>query len=221
MNRFRFSILPRLRLMLSLLVLLLGLYALWLALDRPLPFPLALRQAEEAYFFPHGEILASGPLGYEEPGRWVLSRSGEKTFLLTFRRTAGVLWSPEPSCTFFWPEEDEELSAVTVGLDITPLTLLTTPLAFCPDPDVVTMEADLLWMFASEEEDPQLLQKALEERAVTVQLSPVENGFWSSGPVELPSGSGGLTIFCRGYDADGRLICQSPALNAGTGTTPS
>ena len=53
MSRFRFYIFPRLCLALSALVLLGGLWVLWLSMGRPMPTQgLACRQAETARFLP-------------------------------------------------------------------------------------------------------------------------------------------------------------------------
>ena len=60
MKRFRYYILPRVCLVLSVLVLLFGLWALWLSLGRPCPPGAGLPPAETAHFAPHGRTVAAG-----------------------------------------------------------------------------------------------------------------------------------------------------------------
>ena len=81
MKRFRYYILPRVCLALSVLVVLLGLWALWLSLGRPMPTrELACRQAEAAHFAPHGRTVAAGDVRFQhtEPhlDAWVVRRAG-------------------------------------------------------------------------------------------------------------------------------------------------
>ena len=102
MSRFRFYIFPRLCLALSALVLLGGLWVLWLSMGRPMPTQgLACRQAETARFLPHGTTSASGPLRYEngvwfgKADAWAVRRAGDSFTLMELERTAGLLWRSE------------------------------------------------------------------------------------------------------------------------------
>lgn len=224
MSRFRYHILPRILFTFSVLLLLAGLSTLWLATDRPLPFSLAIQQTKTAYFLPKARLLATGPIHYDQtPGEadaWALSATGDQYLLMSFRRTAGVLWNSNRASQFQWSEEDGELfistpdfgthvsSAPSGGGARTVLTSEVTPVAYCTAPDVVSMETDIVWLSAEEREDPQLLEQALEERGVTVPLSPVGNGVWAGETVVTPEARGMLCFFCQGYDAAGELIAE-------------
>lgn len=224
MSRFRYHILPCILFVLSVLILLAGLSTFWLVTDRPLLFPLAIQQTETAYFLPKARLLATGPIHYDQTtgkaDAWALSAAGDQYLLMSFRRTAGVLWKSDHVSHIQWSEEDGILFVFTPDLgtrisvassSLPAQTLLTsevTPVAYCTASDVVSMETDIIWLSAEEREDPQLLEQALEERGVTVPLSPVGNGVWAGETVVTPEARGMLCFFCRGYDAAGELIAE-------------
>ena len=60
-----------------------------------------------------------------------------------------------------------------------------------------------------------LSQEALAERGVSITWSSAGSGVWVGEPVRAdlpakPDGnghSGTLSVWCRGYDADGNLVC--------------
>lgn len=233
MSRFRYVILPRLLLVLSTLALLVALFLLWLALERPLPtIALACRQAGPANCFTGGEILASGPirLNHAEPDAhaWVVLRSGDKYAMTNVKRTAGVLWTvPQFSLALFSLEEGQQLFpsptgsfpyySYLKGMDnggspyFKPqIDWEIIPLAICTNPSVVRLEGEILWLGFSE--DP---QEALAQRGVSISWSSAGNGVWVGEPVLTSlstepdgSGSGVRSIWLRGYDAGGNLVCS-------------
>ena len=233
MSRFRYYILPRLLLALSTLALLAALFLLWLSLERPLPtIALACRQAGPTNCFTGGELLASGPirLNYAEPDAdaWTVLRSWNQYATTNVKRTAGLLWIvPQFSLVLFSPEPGQELFPCPTAsytyyhyntADSSPspyfgpeVDLETIPLAICTNPSVVRLEGELLWLGSWE--DP---QEALAQRGVSISWSPAENGVWVGEPVlsSLPTKpnsegrSGTLSIWLRGYDAAGNLVCS-------------
>ena len=75
---------------------------------------------------------------------------------------------------------------------------------------MVRLEGEVLWLGFSE--DP---QEALAQRGVSISWSPAGNGVWVGEPVlsalpTEPDGSSGGTrsIWLRGYDAGGNLVCS-------------
>ena len=234
MSRFRYVILPRLLLFLSTLALLVALFLLWLALERPLPtIALACRQASSANCFTGGEVLASGPirLNYAEPDAhaWVVLRSGDKYAMTNVKRTAGVLWTvPQFSLFVFSPEDGQQLFPSPTGsfpyysyregtdnwggpFFEPEIDWEIIPLAICTNPSVTRLEGEVLWLGGWE--DP---QEALAQRGVSVSWSPAENGVWVGEPVLTvlptePDGdgrSGTRSFWLRGYDAAGNLVCS-------------
>ena len=230
MSRFRYVILPRLLLVLSSLALLAALFLLWLSLERPLPSQaLALAQASSANCFTGGELLASGPVRMEQASPdadvWAVLRSGDTYARAELQRTAGLLWrvsgfylidpaatgSPTlfPTCgayslydssvdgnPFAFPRRSSEL----------------IPLAICMEPSVVRLEGEALILANWED-----TREALADRGVPISWTPAGNGVWvgdsvtTSWPIdpEDESRSGGtLSIWLRGYDAAGNLVCS-------------
>lgn len=231
MSRFRFYILPRLCLGLSVLFLLFGGWVLWLSLDRPLPtVGLACRQAETAAFLPHGQLIASGSAALERGSsrtdRWAVLRSGGNTYALAnLDRRAGLLWTAEVHGSFqledtgllglmaandvIWDGDDFRPG----GFDVQNIDAFTEtlPLAICTDPSVVRLEGEFLVLGGWE--DP---EQARRERAVPVTWHDCGNGVWVGDAVvailpEVPGEAGhagGMSaLWCRGYDADGNLVC--------------
>lgn len=234
MSRFRYVILPRLLLALSTLALLAALFLLWLSLERPLPsIALACSQAGPANCFTGGEVIASGSvqLNYAEPDAdaWAVLRSGDKYAVATLKRSAGVLWTvPQFDLLVLSLEEDQELQPCSIGSfpyysylkgtnsDGSPyvepqMDWEIIPLAISTNPSVVRLEGEVLWL--GHWEDP---QEALAQRGISVSWSSVGNGVWAGESVlsDLPTNpdgnghSGMLSIWLRGYDADGNLVCS-------------
>ena len=234
MSRFRFSVLPRLLLALSILALLAGLWVLWLSLDRPMPtVALACRQAGPPNCFTGGELLASGPVrleeGYSEQDAWALLKQGERYALAELERRAGLLWTVKelrlidpaalgsptlfPISTAvsnlwdpgeFWRDDYNIEDADTRGVAL--------PLAVCTDPAAVRLEGEFL--VVGRWEDP---QDAWEERAVPITWTYVGSGVWAGEPVSSPMprspddpgrSGGAFSIWCRAYDAGGNLIAS-------------
>ena len=87
-----------------------------------------------------------------------------------------------------------------------------TPIVVCTDPAVVQVEAQLLWLGRSEEDDS---QAAMDSRGVSPVFTQVADGVWAAPPILVPganddSGSS-LIIWYQGYDADGNLLYRSPS----------
>lgn len=234
MSRFRYVILPRLLLALSALALLAALFLLWLTLGRPLPaISLACRQTASASCFTGGELLASGPIRMEEAepesDAWAVLHAGDKYAMAELNRTAGLLWSVRdflvmdasqfssqdifslPTVISYFYYETETPQPLPLPPDLPVRCYEQIPLAICTNPSVVRVEGELLWL--GHWEDP---QEALAERGVPITWSSAGNGVWVGEPVRAdlpakPDGnghSGTLSVWCRGYDADGNLVCS-------------
>lgn len=232
MSRFRFYILPRLLLALSVLALTAGLWVLWLSLGQPMPTAsLACRQAETARFLAPGQLLATGEVhldeGYTEQDAWAVLRRGEGYALAELERRAGLLWTVDwlwssdpvgstPLVTFatarstWWDPGEVWRDDYDIGDTDTYAQLI--PLAVCDDPAAVRLEGELV--VAGGWEAPQAVHA---ERAVPITWSPAENGVWVGEPVSAlmphspddPTVLGGsILIWCRAYDADGNLIAS-------------
>lgn len=235
MSRFRYVILPRLLLALSTLALLAALFLLWITLGRPMPtIGLACSQAGPANGFTGGEVVASGPvrLNQAEPDTdaWAVLRSGDTYAVANLKRTAGLLWTvpgydlhilsgldeyplyPWHTANSFYSYIDDTDPASVHPVIENELI----PLAICTDPTVTRVEGEFLWL--GYWEDP---QEALADRGVSISWSSAGNGVWAGEPVTsptpaLPDGSGHsgiLSIWLRGYDADGNLVCSYDPTN--------
>ena len=223
MKRFRYYILPRVCLVLSVLVLLFGLWVLWFSLGRPMPTrELACRQAETAHFAPHGRTVAAGDVRFQhtEPhlDAWVVRRAGGRFSVVELNRTAGLLWSVVDLQSI--PMEEETLCVYQV--DYAPVDTVVNgrieftggevaPLAICTHPEAARVEVSVLW-FGDWETD---VYAALEERGVTGELTDMGGGVWAGPalfvpdapkPEGLTSSSSTLYRFCRAYDAEGNLL---------------
>lgn len=230
MSRFRYVILPRLLLALSTLALLAALFLLWVTLERPMPtISLACRQAGPANGFSNGEVIASGPIqlnkAQPDDDAWAVLRSGDTYAVAELKRTAGLLWTVPyyeldvlswmgEHTLYPWYVANTPYSYMD---DSKPYGAFPTirseliPLAVCTDTSVVRVEGEFLWL--GDWEDP---QEALAERGVSISWSSAGNGVWVGAPVTSPTPpkpdgrghSGILSIWCRGYDADGDLVCS-------------
>ena len=215
MKRFRYYILPRVCLALSVLVVLLGLWALWLSLGRPMPTrELACRQAETARLLPRGRTAAQGTIGYPETtwrnaDAWLARRYGDAVGVYSFCRLGGVLWR-EVRLEFYAPEPDFDAFTVDASLNRGPgHSWYVTPMAVCGLPDAARLEADVVWL-GSWEDDPAV---AIAEHGATTELTRAGDCVWV-GPalrVAVPDSPGSnsgtaLHVYCRAYDADGNLL---------------
>lgn len=235
MKHFRYYILPRLLLVLSIIAALFCLFFLWLSLDAPLPSPAAIcaRMDRESYSS-GGEIVASGPIDMTEEGIiiksdytdrdcwWFIRRSGDRFQLQVLERLAGFLWRPldtavnglfyqlslqdQPmGCTF----DVFQLTSMdgSSGMDATKVI----PILLCADPAVVRVEAQLVTLSEEDWADP---QAAIAQRGVSPTFTKAGDGVWvGPSPYTLipwvsPASSGHLVAFCQGYDADGNLLCS-------------
>ena len=214
MSRFRYSILPRICLIFSILVLLSGLWVLWLSLGRPMPtIALACRQAETASLLPHGRTAARGSIRYQvttwRPEAWLARRYGDDVRVYSFSRVYGVFWE-EPWLEFYAPDSDfVAFPADATLISISERSYAATPMAVCDLPDAARLEADVVWL-GDWEDDP---AAAVAAHGATTELTRAGDCVWV-GPAlsvtvpDSPSGSGGsaLTVYCRAYDADGNLL---------------
>ena len=207
MKRFRYYILPRLCLALSVLVVLLGLWALWLSLGRPMPTrELACRQAEISRSFPQGRTVAQGNIRTDA---WLARSYGGAVGVYSLSRLGGVLWG-DVRLQFYVPELDFYAFTIDVSMLRDSInSYAATPMAVCDLPDAARLEADVVWL-GSWEDDP---AAAIAEHGVTTELTRAGDWVWV-GPAlsvtvpDAPGGSGGssLTVYCRAYDAEGNLL---------------
>ena len=214
MSRFRYSILPRICLTFSILVLLSGLWVLWLSLGRPMPtIALACRQAETASLLPHGRTAARGSIRYQvttwRPEAWLARRYGDAVGVYSLSRLGGVLWG-DARLQFYVPELDFYAFTIDVSMLRGPInSYAATPMAVCDLPDAARLEADVVWL-GNWEDDP---AAAVAAHGATTELTRAGDCVWV-GPAlsvtvpDSPSGSGGsaLTVYCRAYDAEGNLL---------------
>ncbi len=223
MTHFRYYILPRIRWVLSILLLCLGLLSAWVALDTPLPSSAAAcERLNREHYVIDNTILASGPIQYQEfqwdsvPDNtwWAVGRQGDTVQFYTLERLAGFLWRPADTLPFWQldltQQEDPiycNLFGSFPGFD---LSFEATPVVICTDPRVVRVEAQLISLGASERADP---QAAIDSHGVSPTFTQVADGVWAA-PSTLvpgsPNDSGAINLaWCRGYDADGNLVCQN------------
>ena len=235
MKHFRYYILPRLLLVLSIIAALFCLFFLWLSLDAPLPSPAAIcARIDRENYSSGGEIVASGPIDMTEEGIiiksdytdrdcwWFIRRSGDRFQLQVLERLAGFLWRPLDRATrgrsYQLSLQDQPIGCT---FDVFQLTSLdgfsgmdaskVIPILLCADPAVVRVEAQLV---ALSEEDWANPQAAIAQRGVSPTFTKAGDGVWVGPspyvliPWASPDGSGYLVAFCQGYDADGNLVCS-------------
>ena len=229
MKHFRYYILPRLLLVLSIIAALFCLFFLWLSLDAPLPSPAAIcARIDRENYSSDGEIVASGPIDMTEEGIiiksdytdrdcwWFIRRSGDRFQLQVLERLAGFLWRPLDRATrgrsYQLSLQDQPIGCT---FDVFQLTSLdgskVIPILLCADPAVVRVEAQLVALSEEDLADP---QAAIAQRGVSPTFTKAGDGVWV-GPspyVLIPwassDNSGHLVAFCQGYDADGNLVCS-------------
>lgn len=225
MTHFRYYTLPRIRRALSILLLCLGLFSAWLALDTPFPSSSAvLARLNRENYVSGSTLLASGSIQYQEikgdyvPKNtwWSVGRQGDTVQFYTLQRLAGFLWRPASSMPWQLDLSQQEgpiycnLFGSRPGLG---LGYEATPVVICTDPNVVRVEAQLISLGTSERSDP---QAAVDSHGVSPAFTQVADGVWVAPSTWVPgppedSGSTWLA-WCQGYDADGNLVCQDQPL---------
>lgn len=222
MNRFRYYILPRLLLALSVLALLFSLFLLWLSLDAPLPSAAGVCARLDRESYVSGvSLLASGPIQYQDPDLpgtprntwWFVGRNGDSIHFYTLEKLAAFLWRNADRVVRYDLSETEQslfvrpMGTYFLGTGGTELT----PVIVCTDPSVVRVEARLVHLGMSEQESAQAV---MDRRGISPDFTQVADGVWVSPSVIVPpsgENAGSLTIWCRGYDAAGNLVCQNPS----------
>ena len=221
MNRFRYYILPRLLLALSALALLFSLFLLWLSLDAPLPSAAGVCARLDRERYVSGvSLLASGPIQYQDSSDasapentwWFVGRNGDSIQFYTLEKLAGFLWrNADRVARYDLSETEQSLFVRPMGTHFlgTGGTELT-PVIVCTDPLVVRVEAQLAHLGMSEQENAQAV---MDHRGISPDFTQVADGVWVSPSVTIPPSVetvSTLTIWCRGYDAAGNLVCQNP-----------
>ena len=225
MTHFRYYTLPRVRRALSILLLCLGLFSAWLALDTPFPSSSAvLARLNRENYVSGSTLLASGSIQYQEikgdyvPKNtwWFVGRQGDTVQFYTLQRLAGFLWRPASSMPWQLDLSQQEgpiycnLFGSRPGLG---LCYDATPVVICTDPNVVRVKAQLISLGTSERSDP---QAAVDSHGVSPAFTQVADGVWVAPSTWVPgppedSGSTWLA-WCQGYDSDGNLVCQDQPL---------
>ena len=221
MTHFRYYTLPRVRRALSILLLCLGLFSAWLALDTPFPSSSAvLARLNRENYVSGSTLLASGSIQYQEikgdyvPKNtwWFVGLQGDTVQFYTLQRLAGFLWRPASSMPWQLDLSQQEgpiycnLFGSRPGLG---LGYEATPVVICTDPNVVRVKAQLISLGTSERSDP---QAAVDSHGVSPAFTQVADGVWVAPSTWVPgppedSGSTWLA-WSQGYDADGNLVCQ-------------
>lgn len=228
MTHFRYYILPHIRRALSILLLYLGLFSVWLALDTPFfSSDAVLQRIRRENYAPDAATVASGPIEYyklrgnylPENTWWFVCRSGDQFYFHTLQKVAGFLWRPaqntlSPRCYHV----DLSQSPIPLHLELMGLEpgpeqeYELTPIVVCTDPAVVRVEAQFLKLGHREEGDP---QAAMDSRGVSPVFTQVADGVWAAPPILVPGvddDSGSLLIvWYQGYDADGNLLYRFPS----------
>lgn len=222
MKRFRSYILPRLLLALSSLALLVSIFYLWLSMNAPLPSAAAIcARLDRERYVSGSTLITSGPIQYRDPDLpgtpqntwWFVGKNSGTFQFYTLEKVCGFLWrstdqsvrqvecSPDSPTIFARP-----MGILFLGTDGVELTLVVVSTA----PSVVRVEARLADMGIEEREDP---QSVMDSRGVSPEFTQVSEGVWVAQGVVVPPGEqySSLVIWCRGYDANGALVCANPA----------
>ncbi|MCI7474245.1 MAG: hypothetical protein MSB10_11330 [Clostridiales bacterium] len=235
MKHFRYYILPRLLLVLSIIAALFCLFFLWLSLDAPLPSPAAIcARIDRENYSSGGEIVASGPIDMTEEGIiiksdytdrdcwWFIRRSGDRFQLQVLERMAGFLWRPldraANGLSYQLSLQDQPMGCT---FDVFQLTSMdgppgldaykVIPILLCADPAVVRVEAQLVALSEEDWADP---QAAIAQRGVSPTFTKAGDGVWVGPspyvliPWASPKNGGHFVAFCQGYDAAGNLVCS-------------
>ena len=221
MKRFRFYILPRLLLVLSILAVTLCAFFLWLSMNAPLPSAAAIcARLDRERYVSGSSLIASGPIRYQDPDLpgiprntwWFVGKNSGTFQFYTLEKVWGFLWrstdqsvrqaefSPDGPAIFAQP-----MGRFFHGTGGTEFTLVVVS----TDPSVVRVEARLAHMGMEEADDPQAV---MDSRGISPEFTQVAEGVWAAQGVIVPPGEhySSLVIWCRGYDSDGNLVCTNP-----------
>lgn len=227
----------RVRLVLSLLLLVLAFFLAWWATGWAWPTrELAYRALETAHGFGPGEIVAQGEVTFEKGysnqsgadfSAWMAGRSGDSFAFSVLEQAPGPLWRgndpPYYSFRVLTPTEEAPLAAAVLARGDgpfgsrpvgTPFLLHSEYLwAICAlDPAIVRVELTMNYTYRLGTDvdfsDP------MESAPVTAQAQPMGSGVWLArvrlpDPLEGRGGAYSANHSLRGYGADGRLIYDS------------
>lgn len=235
MKKYLRSLPVRVRLALSLPLLVLSFFLLWWATGWAWPSQtLALRALETEYGFGPGRIAARGEIAFAEdytypygtlPSAWLVSRTEDAFAVALLERRPGPLWRaattglPTSPLQILTPTEEAPLTAALLAvadgpsrlyLDLWPYSDTEYLLAVCAlDSAIVRVEVTMNYTYRiGGSSDSQ------ESDPVTVEARPVTEGIWLARvllPNPLGGRSGGYSInrALRGYDAQDRLVYDS------------
>ena len=227
----------RVRLVLSLVLLVLTFFLAWWASGWAWPTRgLAYRALETAHGFGPGEIVAQGEISFEKGysnqsgadySAWMAGRFGDSFAFSVLEQAPGPLWRGNDPLRYAFqvltPTEETPLAAALLAQADGPFGRrpVGTPFLFhseylwaiCTlDPAIVRVEVTMNYTYRLGTDvdfsDP------MESDPVTAQAQPMAEGVWLA-RVRLPDpleGRGGVystNQSLRGYDADGVLIYDS------------
>ena len=227
----------RVRLVLSLVLLVLTFFLAWWASGWAWPTRgLAYRALETAHGFGPGEIVAQGEISFEKGysnqsgadySAWMAGRFGDSFAFSVLEQAPGPLWRGNDPLRYAFqvltPTEETPLAAALLAQADGPFGRrpVGTPFLFqseylwaiCTlDPAIVRVEVTMNYTYRLGTDvdfsDP------MESDPVTAQAQPMAEGVWLA-RVRLPDpleGRGGVystNHSLRGYDADGVLIYDS------------
>lgn len=226
----------RVRLVLSLLLLVLTFFLAWWATGWAWPTrELAYRALETAHGFGPGEIVAQGEVTFEEgysnrytgrPSAWIAGRSGDSFAFSVLSQAPGPLWRGSDPLRYAFqvltPTEETPLVAAELS-EAEGLSRLSDGQwlagdteylwAICAlDPAIVRVEVTMNYTYRLDTGvgygDP------MESDPVTAQAQPMGSGVWLArvrlpDPLEGRGGAYSANHSLRGYGADGRLIYDS------------
>ena len=223
----------RVRLALSLILLVLAFFLAWFCIGWAWPTrELAYRALETAYGFGPGEIVAQGEDAFEEgyssrytnrPSAWMIGRSGDSFAAAVLEQTPGPLWRRTSQLRYGFQ--------VLTPTEETPL--VATELSEAKGPSRLSdgqwLDGDTEYMWAICALDPAIIRveitmnytyhlytsvgygDPMESDPVTAQAQPVAEGVWLArvrlpNPLEGRSGGYSANHSLRGYDAAGELV---------------
>lgn len=235
MKKYLRSLPVRVRLALSLPLLVLSFFLLWWATGWAWPTQtLALRALETEYGFGPGEIAAQGEITFDAdytarfgtlPSVWLVSRTEDAFAVALLEHRPGPLWMAAtnfflaPPFQILTPTEDTPLAAALLAVAEGPPRL----------PDGQWLEGDTEYLFAVCALDPAISRVEVtmnytyhldtddapkESDPVTAEARPVAEGVWLArvrlpNPLEGRSGGYSFNRRLRGYDAVGTLVYDS------------
>lgn len=227
----------RVRLVLSLILLVLAFFLAWWSTGWAWPTrELAYRALETAHGFGPGEIVAQGEVTFEEGysnwsgagfSAWMAGRSGDSFAFSVLEQAPGPLWRGSDPLRYAFqvltPTEDAPLAATLLAQADgpfgtrpvgTPFLLHSEYLwAICAlDPAIVRVELTMNYTYNFAVGDD--FSDPIESDPVTAQAQPVAEGVWLArvrlpDPLEGHAGGYSANHSLRGYDADGQLVYDS------------